>query len=133
MLNVRLTTTRRSNHDQSTKPAEYAARQAVGGAPKSLQKRFTSADERLSHFYTLGRFLMSWGWVIGLLLIFATICLGTIGFLSTEWENHTPLSVRDALYKAISLLAIQTGPRRRREIGHSSGRGGLGCRSGPRP
>ncbi len=63
----------------------------------------------LDAIYALGRLFMSKGWIIGLSLIALTVVLGTHGFLATKWENDGNLSFTDALYKAVSLLAIQTG------------------------
>jgi hypothetical protein len=63
----------------------------------------------LNVIYRLGRLLVSRGWMIGLLLIALTVGFGTRGFLATKWPDGSPLSFTDALYSAISLLAIQTG------------------------
>jgi hypothetical protein len=63
----------------------------------------------LDEIYRVGRLFMSKGWIVGLLLIALTIGFGTHGFLATKWDNGSQLSFADALYKAISLLAIQTG------------------------
>ncbi len=63
----------------------------------------------LNAIYGLGRLFMSRGWIIGLSLIALTVVLGTQGFLATKWDNGSELSFTDALYKAVSLLAIQTG------------------------
>ena len=63
----------------------------------------------LDRIYHLGRLFMSRGWLLGLLLIALTIGFGTQGFLATKWDGGGDLSFSDALYKAISLLAIQTG------------------------
>jgi len=63
----------------------------------------------LDFVYRLGRIFMAKGWVAGLLLIALTIGFGTQGFLATKWESGGELTLSDALYKAASLLAIQTG------------------------
>jgi hypothetical protein len=63
----------------------------------------------LDALYRVGRLFMSRGWIFGLLLIALTVGLGTHGFLATKWDNSRELSFADALYKAVSLLAIQTG------------------------
>ena len=61
----------------------------------------------LNAIYRLGRLFMSKGWIVGLLLIALTVGFGTHGFLARN--NGSEPSFTDALYKAISLLAIQTG------------------------
>ncbi|MFO0815392.1 MAG: RyR domain-containing protein [Gemmatales bacterium] len=66
---------------------------------------------KLDTIFWVGRQFMSIGWVLGLALIVGTIVLGSIGFKAEVFENQeqTPHSWSDALYKAASLLAIQTG------------------------
>ena len=66
---------------------------------------------KLDTIFWVGRQFMSKGWVLGLALIVGTIVLGSIGFKAEVFENQeqTPHSWSDALYKAASLLAIQTG------------------------
>jgi hypothetical protein len=74
-----------------------------------------------------GRRLMSWGWVISVVLIIVTVVLGTYGFRnevtvdikqqpaqegSKQLEAHQRTKLNswsDAAYKAAALLAIQTG------------------------
>ena len=57
----------------------------------------------------VGRLFMAKGWIVGLLLVALTVGLGTLGFRETSWDDGSRLGFGDALYKAISLLAIQTG------------------------
>lgn len=59
--------------------------------------------------YRLGRLFMARGWWLGLLLIALTIGFGTHGFRATTWDDKSELTWGDAIYKAASLLAIQTG------------------------
>jgi len=59
--------------------------------------------------YRLGRLFMSRGWIVGLLLIVLTIGFGTTGFLDEKFDSGKEHGFLDALYKAASLLAIQTG------------------------
>lgn len=64
----------------------------------------------LTWVFTVGRLFMARGWMIGLLLVLLTVGLGTGGFWLTapdDWPDTERLS--DALYKAIGLLAIETG------------------------
>jgi hypothetical protein len=63
----------------------------------------------LNFVYRFGRLFMSRGWIVGLLLIVLTIGIGTTGFLDEKFDNGKDHSLFDALYKAASLLAIQTG------------------------
>jgi voltage-gated potassium channel Kch len=63
----------------------------------------------LSFIYHIGRLFMSKGWIVGLLLIALTVGIGTHGFLATKWADGSDLSFSDAIYHAISLLAIQSG------------------------
>ncbi len=63
----------------------------------------------LVHLHRAGRFFVSRGWVAGLVLIVLTIGLGTVGFLSEKFDSGKDHTLLDAIYKAASLLAIQTG------------------------
>lgn len=64
---------------------------------------------KLDNIFWVGRQFMSKGWVLGLALIVGTIVLGSIGFKTEVFDNQAPHSWSDAIYKAASLLAIQTG------------------------
>jgi hypothetical protein len=55
---------------------------------------------------------MSKGWIVDSQQIVLTIGFGTHGFLDRESGNGSNPSFADALYKAIALLAIQTGATR---------------------
>lgn len=56
-----------------------------------------------------GQWLVRQAWWAWGVLVFVTVLFGTIGFLATRWDPKTPLDFSDALYRAISLLAIATG------------------------
>jgi hypothetical protein len=61
----------------------------------------------LNFLVSAGRMFLSRGWIAGLVLIVATASFGTVGFLNENDLSKKSYTIPDAIYKAISLLAIQ--------------------------